>query len=250
MSDDVLLEARGRVLVVTLNRPDAKNALNSGITQGLAAAVARLESSSDLTCAVITGAGGAFCSGMDLKEFALSGPPKGLNRLLRTGSDKPLIAAIEGIAYGGGLELALICDLLVAAEDAKVGLLEARVGLFAAGGGLLRLPRRIPYALAAELALTASPWPAEAAHRYGLVNRLAPPGGAFATAVEMAEQVAVNAPLAVKASKQLLRASQNTTEESYWAAQAPFAEVVFGSDDAKEGTRAFAEKRPARWTAS
>ena len=251
MSEEpVQVETRGRVLVVMLNRPAVKNVLNTGITAGLRAAVDQLEESDELTVGVVTGNGGSFCAGMDLKEFAVSGPPKGLTRFLRRGSEKPLIAAIEGVAFGGGLELALLCDILVAAEDAKLGLPEAKVGLFAAGGGLLRLPRRVPYGVAAELVLTGRPLGAEEAKSHGLVSRVSAPGEALANAMSIAESVAANAPLAVAASKQLLRLSFDLDESAFWEAQAPFAERVFRSADAVEGPRAFAAKRAPQWSGS
>ena len=251
MSEEpVQVETRGRVLVVMLNRPAVKNVLNTGITAGLRAAVDQLEESDELTVGVVTGNGGSFCAGMDLKEFAVSGPPKGLTRFLRRGSEKPLIAAIEGVAFGGGLELALLCDILVAAEDAKLGLPEAKVGLFAAGGGLLRLPRRVPYGVAAELVFTGRPLGAGEAKSYGLVSRVSAPGEALADAMSIAESVAANAPLAVAASKQLLRLSSDLDESEFWEAQAPFAERVFRSADAVEGPRAFAAKRAPQWSGS
>jgi enoyl-CoA hydratase/carnithine racemase len=154
VSDAVLTEAHDSVLVITLNRPDAMNAIDTDMARGLLDAVQRLDSEPGLAAGVLTGAGRGFCSGLDLKAFAASGPPKGLARFLKAGSNKPLIAAIEGVALAGGLEIALTCDLLIAARDARFGIPEARVGLFAAGGALFRLPQRIPYGVALEMALT------------------------------------------------------------------------------------------------
>jgi len=243
VSDAVLTEARGRVLLITLNRPDARNAINSDLGQGLVAAVAELDGDDGLTAGVLTGAGRGFCAGMDLKAFLAEGMPKGFNEFLTAGASKPLIAAIEGFALAGGLEVALTCDLLVAAKGAKLGIPEAGVGLFAAGGALLRLPRRVPYGVAMEMALTADPITAEQAHEYGLVSRVAEQGAAVDVAMELAERVAKNAP-----SKQILRETQGRTEAEFWELQAPLMRDVFTSDDAKEGPRAFAEKRAPNWS--
>lgn len=248
MADTVLTERRGRVLLVTLNRPDARNAINGELTEGLIGAMEELDDDEGLTAAVLTGAGKGFCSGMDLKAFAASGPPRGLTRILEQGAVKPMIAAIEGFAMAGGLELALTCDLLVAARGAKLGIPEAGVGLFAAGGGLFRLPQRVPYGVAMEMALTADPITAEQAFEYGLVTRLADPGQAVDVALALAERIARNAPLAVATSKRLIRASQGCTEGEFWAMQKPQIPGVFGSEDAKEGPRAFAEKRAPVWS--
>ena len=169
MSDAVLTETRGRVLLITLNRPEAMNAINTDLAQGLLRAVAQLDGDDGLTAGVLTGAGRGFCAGMDLKAFATSGPPIGMDEFIEKGAQKPLIAAIEGFALAGGLELALGCDLLVAAENVKLGIPEAGVGLFAAGGAVFRLPRWVPYAVAMEMALTADPITAQQAKDYGLL---------------------------------------------------------------------------------
>jgi enoyl-CoA hydratase len=248
MSDVVLTESRGRVLLITLNRPDARNAINTDLAQGLLAGVGQLDGDDGLTAGVLTGAGRGFCAGMDLKAFLADGMPKGFNEFLTAGARKPLIAAIEGFALAGGLELALTCDLLVAARDARLGIPEAGVGLFAAGGALLRLPRRVPYGVAMEMALTADPIPAEQAHEHGLVTRLAEPGTAVDVAMELAERIAKNAPLSVAASKQILRETQGRTEAEFWEFQAPLVRDVFTSADAKEGPLAFAEKRAPNWS--
>jgi len=250
MADEVLTEVRGRVLLITLNRPDAMNAINKPLAQGLLGAVAQLDGDSGLTAGVLTGAGRGFCAGMDLKAFAKGEPPDGMDEFIQNGAQKPLVAAIEGFALAGGLELALGCDLLVAAEGVKLGIPEAGVGLFAAGGGLLRLPRMVGYARAMEMALTADPMTAEEAHGYGLVSRVAAKGQSVDVALELAERIAQNAPLAVAASKQLIRATVGATEDEFWAAQRPLQASVFKSDDAKEGPKAFAEKRSPEWTGS
>jgi enoyl-CoA hydratase len=246
----VLTERRGRVLLITLNRPDAMNAINGALSSGLLAAVRELDADASLTAGVLTGAGRGFCSGMDLKAFARGEDIGPMMTFIQEGASKPLIGAIEGFALAGGLELALTCDLLVAARGARLGIPEVKVGLFAAGGGLLRLPSRVGYGRAMELALTGDPIAAEEAAELGLVARLAEPGTAVDVAMALAERVAANAPLAVSASKQLIRATQGATEAEFWAAQGPLQATVFRSDDAKEGPRAFAEKRAPAWTGS
>jgi len=247
MADEVLSEVRGRVLLITLNRPDARNAVDSALAQGLLTAVERLDEDKGLTAAVLTGAGRGFCSGMDLKAFAQHGFPRGFEELLKRESAKPLIAAIEGFALAGGLEVALSCDLLVAARGAKLGIPETGVGLFAAGGALFRLPRFLPYGVAMEMALTAQPILAEQAHEYGLVTRLCEPGKAVECALELAELISKNAPLAVAVSKQLIRATQGRTEAELWELQKPLGAKVIGSKDAKEGPLAFIQKRAPNW---
>lgn len=248
MADEVLTEVRDRVLLITLNRPEAMNAIDTALARGLLAAVEQLDGDDGLTAGVLTGAGRGFCSGMDLKAFASSGPPQGFDTFLVQGARKPLIAAVEGFALAGGLEVALTCDLIVAASNVKLGIPEAGVGLFAAGGALLRLPRRVPYAVAMEMALTADPITAEQAHGYGLVARVTEPGSAVDVALELAERIARNAPLSVAASKAMIREQQGRTEEEFWELQRPHVAAVFASEDAKEGPRAFAEKRRPSWS--
>lgn len=252
MSDEpaVLTEKRDRVLLITLNRPEAMNAINGALSSGLVAATAELDNDPGLTAGVLTGAGRGFCAGMDLKAFAGGEDIGPMMTFIQNGAQKPLIGAIEGFALAGGLELALSCDLLVAANGVKLGIPEAGVGLFAAGGGLLRLPSRVGYAKAMEMALTADPITAEEAADYGLVARLTERGQAVEVALELAARVAKNAPLAVAASKQLIRATQGATEDEFWELQRPLQASVFTSADASEGPRAFAEKRSPNWTGS
>ncbi|MFN3257829.1 MAG: crotonase/enoyl-CoA hydratase family protein [Ilumatobacter sp.] len=246
----VLTERRGRVLLITLNRPDAMNAINGALSSGLVAAVEELDGDPGLTAGVLTGAGRGFCSGMDLKAFSRGEDIGPMMTFIRHGSAKPLIGAIEGFALAGGLELALACDLLVAAKGVKLGIPEAGVGLFAAGGGLLRLPSRVGYGKAMEMALTADPITAEEAFDYGLVARITEKGDAVAGAIELAERIAKNAPLAVAASKRLIQATQGATDDEFYEIQNPLMGQVFGSNDAAEGPRAFAEKRAPEWTGS
>ena len=244
----VLTERRGRVMVITLNRPEAMNAINGALSEGLWSAVQELDSDSGLTAGVVTGAGKGFCSGMDLKAFSRGEDIGPMLEFVQNGAAKPLVGAIEGFALAGGLELALSCDLLVAARGAKLGIPEVGVGLFAAGAGLFRLPGRVGYGTAMEMAITGDPITAEQAADYGLVSRLTEPGGALGEALALAERIARNAPLAVAASKQVVRATQGATEEELWKIQRPHMATVWKSNDAKEGPRAFAEKRPPEWT--
>lgn len=247
MADEILTEVRGRVMVITLNRPEARNALNNALSDALVATIERLDADDALSLAVLTGAGKGFSAGMDLKAFASEGPPRNFGRFLQGGSQKPLIAAVEGFALAGGLEIALTCDLIVAARDVKVGIPEAKRGLFAAGGALLRLPRRVGLGKAMELALTGDPIGAEEAHRQGIVDFLAEPGHALDAALELAERIAKNAPLSLVASKNLLREMQGRTEAEFWKMQAADSAKVFASEDAREGATAFAQKREPVW---
>ncbi len=248
MSNEILTETQGRVRLITLNRPEAKNSVNTALGQALVAACEAMDADDGITAGVLTGAGGGFSAGMDLKAFAKEGPPKGFNEFLQNGAKKPLIAAVEGFALAGGLEIALTCDLIVAAKGVKIGIPEVNKGLFAAGGGLFRLPNRVPYGVAMEMALTSDPITAEQAHEWGLVTRLADKGKAAEVALELAERIAKNAPLGVAASKQIIRGTRGLTEEESWAFQGPMMGKVFTSEDAKEGPRAFAEKREPKWS--
>jgi enoyl-CoA hydratase len=248
MNDAVLAEQRGRVLLITLNRPDAMNSINGALAQGLAEAITRLDGDPGITIGVLTGTGRGFSSGMDLKAFARGEDITPALSFLRHGARKPLIAAVEGFALAGGLELALACDLIIAAAGAKLGIPEVKAGLFAAGGGVLRLPARAGYGKAMEMAITGDPIIAEEAANLGLVARIAEPGGAVEAAMGLAGRVARNAPLAVAASKEMIKAAQGVTEAEFWPIQNPRQAAVFASNDAKEGPRAFAEKREPDWT--
>ena len=234
-ADAVITEERDGVLVITLNRPEVLNAINSEMSRGLLAAVSRLDDDDALTVGVLTGAGRGFCSGMDLKAFAETGTPTGIQTFFARGARKPLVCAVEGFALAGGLEIALTCDLIVAARGSRFGIPETGVGLFAGGGALYRLPQRLPVGVAMELALTADPITAEAAHHYGLVTRLTDPGEALEEALALAERISRNAPLAVAASKQLIRDAAGRTDAEYWEIQrAPF-DAIMGSNDAARG---------------
>lgn len=251
MADEVLTEVRGRTLLITLNRPEAMNAVNQALADQLAAAMDRLDSDPALSVGVLTGNGRGFSAGMDLKAFVSGGMPmvpgRGFGGITERGPEKPLLAAIEGFALAGGLELAMSCDILIAANNAKIGIPEAGVGLFAAAGALLRLPRALPYGLAMKMALTAKPISAEVAHQYGLITDLAEPGEAVAAALALADQIAKNSPLGLKASKALIRETQGRTEAEFWQYQTDEHMHVFRSEDATEGPTAFAEKRAPKW---
>jgi len=247
----VLVERRGRIMVITLNRPEAMNAINGALSHGLMNAIKELDSDSTLTAGIITGAGRAFCAGMDLKAFSRGEDVGPLGTFVRSGSTKPLIGAINGFALAGGCEIALTCDLLVAAKGAKIGIREVKVGLFAAAGGVFRLPARVGFAKAMEMALTGEPITAEEAFAAGMVTEVTEPGETLNAAIRLAERIAENAPLAVAASKSLVRAAASgIDEETLWKMQIPLQQKVFTSNDAKEGPKAFAEKRAPNWTGS
>lgn len=251
-SPELHVEERGRVLVLTMNRPATRNAVSLSMAQQIAHALDRLDQRPDLSVAVITGAGGTFCSGMDLKGFARGERPvvggRGFAGLVQHPPTKPLIAAVEGYALAGGFEIVLSCDLVVASAEAKFGLPEVKRGLTAAAGGLLRLQHRIPYHLAMELVLTGRMWSASEAADVHLVNRLTEAGKALEEALALADEVAANAPLALAASKQVMVRSVDWPLEEQFKRQDRYVDPVRQSADAKEGALAFAEKRPPRWT--
>jgi crotonobetainyl-CoA hydratase len=252
----LLTEVRGHVLLITLNRPESRNAVNAALALELGAAIERLETDSELRAAVITGAGPAFCAGMDLKAFAagepllpVDHPEWGFAGFANHFTSKPLIAAVRGFAFGGGFELALGCDLIVAADDARFGLPEVTIGLFAAGAGVPRVLQQLPVKIGTRLLLTGAPLSAVEAARWGLVNEVVPADDVLDTALALAETIASNAPIAVQATKRL---SAALTAESAWTdeSQRQISEAVatvFGSEDAAEGAAAFAEKRQPVW---
>jgi enoyl-CoA hydratase len=247
----VLLERRDRALLITLNRPEARNAVNAAMAAAIGAALDELDGEPELLVGVLTGAPPGFCAGMDLKAFAAGELPwvegRGFAGIVERSSRKPLIAAIEGFALAGGLEVALACDLIVAARDARLAIPEVKRGLFAAAGALLRLPRAIPYYAAAEMAFTGEPLPAERLHALGLINRLTDPGGALAAALELAATIGENSPLGIRTSKQVLEQQQDWSREDAWKRQAQLLEEVLAAPDAMEGAIAFAEKRKPNW---
>lgn len=249
MPDEVLVERRGAVQIITINRPEAKNAINGAVTAGIAAAVDELDADDSLFVGVLTGAGGAFSSGMDLKAFlrgesvAIEG--RGLGGITETPPSKPLVAAVEGWALAGGFELLLACDLVVAASGAKFGLPEVKRGLFAAGNGT-SLGTRIPMAIALELTLTGDPIDAARAQELGLVNAVVDAADVVGTAVDYAERIAANGPLALVATKELVR-RQVADPGNVKDRLAHWQGVVFSSEDAREGATAFVEKRAPVW---
>ncbi len=252
MSEEVLTERDGAVLVITLNRPQVRNAVNGALARAVAAALDELDGDASLTVGVLTGAGGTFCSGMDLKAFLAgdvpSVPGRGLAGITTTPPDKPMIAAVEGYALAGGCEIALACDMIVAARDATFGLPETTRALVAGAGGLFRLPQRIPRAIAMEYALTGEPFGAEQAHAWGLVNRLTEPAEALAGALELARRITANGPLAVRVTKQIVARGGDWPAAERWSRQDELMGPVMTSNDAREGATAFAEKRPPVWT--
>jgi enoyl-CoA hydratase len=221
------------------------------VAHGIAAALDELDEADDLSVGVLTGAGKGFCAGMDLKAFVAGESPyagdRGFAGITQRAAVKPLIAAVEGFAVAGGLEVALACDLIVAATGARLGIPEVKRSLVAAGGALLRLPRALPRNVAMELALTGDPIAAERAHELGLVNRLTDPGQAVAVALELAEAIAANGPLALTATKRILTESPDWPDTEFFARQGEIAGPVMGSEDAREGSIAFAEKRAPVW---
>jgi enoyl-CoA hydratase len=250
--DEVLTERDGAVLVITLNRPQARNAVNAALARGLAAAVDTLDGDPELSVGVLTGAGGSFCSGMDLKAFLRGEVPtaagRGFAGITNVPPEKPVIAAVEGYALAGGCEITLACDLIVAARDAKFGLPEAKRSLVAGAGGLFRLPQRIPRAIAMEYALTGEFFSAEDANTWGMVNRLTDPGESLAGALELARKITRSGPLAVRATKKIVRDGADWPAEERWARQEEIMGPVMTSADAREGALAFAEKRAPVWT--
>ena len=251
MSAEVLVTVEDGIQTITINRPEARNAMTLAAAQIIAAALDELDGRNDLRIGILTGAGGTFCAGMDLKGFLRgerpSIPGRGFGGLTMQPPRKPLIAAVEGYALAGGFELALACDLVVAAENAQFGVPEVKRGLAATAGGLMRLPRQLPYRIALELALTGYMFPAPRAHHYGLINRLTAPGEALAEARRLAQTIAANGPLSVAASKRVVVESQDWSSAEMWDRQKALTEHVFASADAREGSAAFAEKRKPVW---
>ena len=250
---EVLTEIRDGILIVTLNRPEAKNAVNGALAEQVAAAIDLLDGDASLRVGIITGAGGTFCSGMDLKGF-LRGerpfvPGRGFAGLTESPPQKPLIAAVDGYALAGGFEIMLTCDLIVANSQSKFGIPEAKRGLAAAAGGLVRLPRQISPRLAMELALTGDFITAGRAYDIGLINRVTD-GPALDEALKLAASITANGPLAVAASKRVISQSRDWDEADMWTKQGESLGNLFMTNDAREGAAAFAEKRSPNWTGS
>jgi enoyl-CoA hydratase len=251
VADEVLIEVDDGIAVITINRPQARNAVNGAVSAGIASAVGDLDARRDVRVLILTGAGGTFSAGMDLKGFLTGDNPlaggRGFGGITERPPAKPVIAAVEGYALAGGFELVLACDLVVASEEAQFGLPEVTRGLAAGAGGLLRLPERIPYHAAMQMVLTGERVPAADLHRAGLINRVVPAGQALEAARHLAARVAANAPLAVAASKRVMVESADWPSGHAFARQGEILGAVFGSADAMEGAAAFAEKRPPVW---
>jgi enoyl-CoA hydratase len=254
MADELVVERHGRVLVLSINRPRVRNAVNGATAKAIAAAVDLLDDDDGLSVGVITGEGDHFCSGMDLNAFLAGELPsikgRGFAGLVQRPPAKPLIAAIEGYALAGGFEIALACDLIVASSAAKFGLPEVKRGLVPTGGGALHLHEQLPYHVAMELLLSGDFISAERAHHFGFVNKVTEPGTALQAALEVAERLAANGPLALEAIKAIVRRSPDWSSADADREQRLIANPVFTSNDAREGARAFAEKRAAVWTRS
>ncbi len=250
-AEPVLSERRGNVLLITLNRPEVRNAVNAALAAGVAAALDELDADETLSVGVLSGSGGFFSAGMDLGAFVKGESAwfgdRGFAGITQRASRKPLIAAIEGFALAGGMEIALSCDLIVAAAGARMGIPEVKRSLVAAGGALLRMPRRMPYHLVMELALTGDPLPAERFAELGLVNRVVEPGTAVDAALELAGTLAKNGPLAMVATKQVLQQQFDWSSAEMWDRQGEIVGPVFASEDAREGSAAFKEKREPVW---
>jgi enoyl-CoA hydratase len=249
---DIQFSVDAGIALITIDRPEARNAINAAVALAIADATEQIDARPDIRVAILTGAGGTFCAGMDLKAF-LRGEnvkPRGRGFAGMTGAriDKPMIAAVEGYALAGGFELALACDLIVASQAAKFGLPEVKRGLVANAGGLVRLPRQLPYRVAMELVLTGAMTSAAELQAHGLINRVVPEGEALAGALQLARTIVANGPMAVAVSKRVMRDSQDWPSTEVFARQDEYTAPVFKSADAREGALAFAEKRAPAWT--
>lgn len=239
------------IAIIEINRPEARNAVNNAVAQGLADAMDQLDARDDLRVGILTGAGGTFCAGMDLKAF-LKGEKvifegRGFAGVVEAPPKKPLIAACEGYVLAGGFELAITCDLIVASSETKFGIPEVKRGLVAAAGGVIRLPRQIPPRIAMEMALTGDFVSAQRMEQYGLINRIVEPGKTLEAAIALAKTIAANGPLAVATSKRLVKESEDWSTAEMFRKQDEIVAPIFTSEDAKEGATAFAEKRPPVW---
>lgn len=247
----VLVERQDGILIITINRPHVRNAVNRAVALGIAAALDELDDNPAVAVGILTGAGGTFCSGMDLKAFVTGERPeiegRGLVGLTEAPPQKPLIAAVEGFALAGGCEIVLACDLVVAAVDATFGIPEVTRGLVAGSGGLIRLPQKIPAQIALQYALTGEHFSATDARSWGLVNRICASGQALSGAVELAQAILRNGPLGVQMTKRIMNEARSWPADEVWDRQRGLVESVLATDDAREGALAFAEKRPPQW---
>jgi enoyl-CoA hydratase len=254
MADEVLRERQGHVEILTINRPEARNAINGAVSRAMSGALDELTDDDDCWVVVVTGSGDkAFSAGMDLKAFSsgeggdIMGASGGFGGVTQRDFPKPLIAAVNGSALAGGFEIMLSCDLVVAADHATFGIPEAKRGLIAGAGGLIRMPKRLPLAVALELAMTGDAISAERAYQLGLVNRVVPSSVVLEEAISLADRIAANAPLAVRYSKSVMKQAAEVSEAEGWKINGAAVGVVFSSADAMEGPVAFAEKRPPNW---
>ncbi len=253
MSSTVIVEKVNRIQVITINRPQVRNAVNMDVAEGIASALDALDYDSEIDIAVLTGVGDCFCAGMDLKAFASGGVRphaggRGFGGICERPPAKPLIAAVEGYALAGGFEIVLACDLIVAAENAKFGLPEVKRGLVPGGAGMLRLPRRVPLPIAMEIAILGGIFTATDFRQYGLVNRVVKAGKALECAIDLAKEIIQNGPLAVRTAKRIMSESLDWPQATMFDNQRPMLAEVMASEDAREGARAFAEKRPPIWS--
>ena len=251
MTNEVLVEHLDGLVIITINRPEQRNAVTRAVSYGVCEAVDEMDRNPALRAGILTGAGGNFCAGMDLKAF-LRGEVtrvegRGILGIARTPPKKPLIAAVEGYALAGGFESVMACDLVVAARNAQFGLPEVKRGLVAGAGGLMRLPRLIPQRIAMEICLTGDMVPAERLYQHGLINALVEPGQALAEAVKLARRIIANAPLSVAASKRIVVEQQDWPLDRMFDLQDPISAPVIASKDAREGAAAFAERRVPHW---
>jgi enoyl-CoA hydratase len=251
MQPELLVTVEHGVMTLMLNRPASRNAITRTMALAIASALDELDGKPDIRVAILTGAGGTFCSGMDLKAYSRGESAivegRGFAGLCERLPVKPLIGAVEGYALAGGLELALCCDLIVAADNSQFGMPEVKRGLAAASGGLLRLPRQVPRRVALEIALTGEPISSRRAYELGLINRVVPAGQALHAAHTMAQSIAANAGIAVVCSKKVIVESCDWRHDQMFARQAELLRPLFASEDAREGATAFAEKRPPEW---
>ena len=252
---ELLRERQGRVEVLTINRPEARNAINGAVSRAVATALDEIEADDDCWVVVLTGSGDkAFSAGMDLKAFAageagdIMGAKGGFGGIAQRQFPKPIIAAVNGSCLAGGFEIMLSCDLVVAVESATFGIPEVKRGLVAGAGGLVRLPKRVAPAIAMEMALTGEPISAQRAYELGLINRVVPASSLMEAALKLAGTIAANAPLAVRTSKQVIKDAGEVPDAKGWEISNAAIAPVFASADAMEGAVAFAEKRAPNWT--
>lgn len=253
MTDSVLIDVDDNVLIITINRPEARNAINHEVAKQIGHAIERLDSDDGLSVAILAGAGGTFCSGMDLKAFLKGEFPaalgKGLAGFVEQPPKKPIIGAVDGYALAAGMEIATACDLIVANENAQFGIPETKRSLVASGGGLLSLTDIIGKRMAMELALTGDFITAQRAHEIGFVNRITD-GPALTEAIKLAKAIAENGPLGLIGSKRIINEQSDWSNDNKWQKQQEIAEPILLSNDAKEGAAAFAQKRKPVWSGS